>query len=152
MPRLEHGVAKAGVRGVQWPQIEYSLMHRVPESNGLLDLCKELNITVIAYSPLAQGMLSGKYGPDNLPTGVRRRRYGKKLVGIQPLVTLLGELGQKYDKSAAQVAINWTVCKGTVPIPGARNARQAQENLGAIGWRLDASDILSLDEASAELS
>jgi diketogulonate reductase-like aldo/keto reductase len=54
-------------------------------------------------------------------------------------------------KSSAQVALNWLICKHVVPIPGAKNSRQAQENAGALGWRLSEAEIATLDEASGEL-
>jgi aryl-alcohol dehydrogenase-like predicted oxidoreductase len=59
------------------------------------------------------------------------------------------EVGQAHEgKSPAQVALNWIVCKGAVPIPGAKNAHQAQENAAAAGWRLAAAEIAALDEMS----
>jgi aryl-alcohol dehydrogenase-like predicted oxidoreductase len=134
-------------------QVEYSLFDRRIEKNGLLDYCLENNITVIAYSPLAKGMLIGKYGPENPPPGPRKRMYPpEKLRIAQPLINLLKEIGASYGKTPAQVALNWTICKGTVPIPGAKNARQAADNLGAMGWRLTVEDLASLDEASKALS
>lgn len=134
-------------------QVEYSLFDRSIEKNGLLDYCLENKITVIAYSPLAKGMVTGKYGPDNLPPGPRKRMYPReKLLRAQPLINLLREIGTKYEKLPAQVALNWTICKGTVPIPGAKNAKQAAENLGAMGWQLTADEVADLDEASNVLA
>jgi len=58
-------------------------------------------------------------------------------------------VGQAHQgKSPAQVALNWLMCQGVAPIPGAKNARQAQENAAATGWRLDAAEIAALDEMS----
>jgi pyridoxine 4-dehydrogenase len=72
-----------------------------------------------------------------------------KLSSIQPLLGLMREVGQAHEgKSPAQVALNWLICKGTVPIPGAKNGRQAEENAAATGWRLDAGEIAALDETS----
>jgi len=134
-------------------QVEYSLFDRRIEKNGLLDYCLENDITVIAYSPLAKGMVTGKYGPDNPPPGPRKRMYPpEKLQKAQPLINLLKEIGTNYSKSPAQVALNWTICKGTVPIPGAKNAKQAAENLGAMGWRLTSDEVTALDQASNELA
>jgi aryl-alcohol dehydrogenase-like predicted oxidoreductase len=130
-------------------QVEYSLFDRSIEKNGLLDYCLEHDITVIAYSPLAKGMATGKYGPENPPPGPRKRIYPpEKLQQFQPLITLLKEIGAEHEKTPAQVALNWTICKGTVPIPGAKNAKQAAENLGAMGWRLKPEEVVALDEAS----
>ncbi len=134
-------------------QVEYSLLHRAPERNSLLDACRELGVTLIAYSPLAQGMLTGKYGPDNPPPGIRGRRFRREyLARIQPLIGLLREIGAAHGgKSPNQVALNWLICKGAVPIPGAKNARQAEENAGALGWRLTADEVAALDEVSAKV-
>lgn len=133
-------------------QIEYSLWQRKPESSGLLEVCRQLDVTVIAYSPLAQGLLTGKYTPDAPPPGVRGKRYARALGKIQPLTRLLAEIGMAHgDKTAAQVALNWAICKGTVPIPGAKNARQAADNAGALGWRLDPAEVQLLDREAARL-
>lgn len=130
-------------------QVEYSLFDRSIEKNGLLDYCIENDITIIAYSPLAKGMATGKYGPDNPPPGPRKRMYPQeKLLQYQPLISLLKEIGTGHEKTPAQVALNWTICKGTVPIPGAKNAKQAAENLGAMGWRLAPEEVVALDNAS----
>jgi len=130
-------------------QVEYSLFERRIEKNGLLDYCLENEITVIAYSPLAKGMATGKYGPENPPPGPRKGMYPpEKLEQYQPLITLLKEISAEHGKTPAQVALNWTICKGTVPIPGAKNAKQAAENLGAMGWRLKPEEVIALDKAS----
>jgi aryl-alcohol dehydrogenase-like predicted oxidoreductase len=130
-------------------QVEYSLFDRRIEKNGLLAYCLENDITIIAYSPLAKGMVTGKYGPDNPPPGPRKRMYPpEKLQKAQPLINLLKEIGTNYGKSPAQVALNWTIYKGTVPIPGAKNAKQADENLGAMGWRLTTEEVAALDQSS----
>lgn len=135
-------------------QVPYSLLDRRVEYSGLLDTCRELGVTVLAYSPLAQGALTGKYTPANPPTGIRGWRYSRGLLErIQPLINLMREIAHAYgDKTPAQVALNWTICKGTVPIPGAKNERQARDNSGALGWRLTEDEIAALDAASQDLS
>ncbi|MGF1507179.1 MAG: aldo/keto reductase [Anaerolineae bacterium] len=131
-------------------QIQYSLVNREIEKNGLLEHCLESNITVIAYSPLAQGMLTGKYTPDNPPGGARRTRYGKSfLTQITPLIALMEEIGRSHGgKTPAQVALNWVIAKGAVPIPGAKNLGQAEENIGALGWSLAPEEEPALDKAT----
>jgi aryl-alcohol dehydrogenase-like predicted oxidoreductase len=151
--RLAHETLQAAGIPLASNQVEYSLFDRSIEKNGLLDYCLENDITVIAYSPLAKGMVTGKYGPDNPPPGPRKRMYPpEKLQRAQPLINLLKEIGTNYSKSPAQVALNWTICKGTVPIPGAKNAKQATENLGAMGWRLTSDEVTALDQASNDLA
>ncbi len=131
-------------------QVEYHLLHRKVERNGVLQTCRELGVALIAYSPLAKGLLTGKYTPENRPPGMRKyMARGVKLSSIQPLLGLMREVGQAHEgKSPAQVALNWLVCKGAVPIPGAKNGHQARENAAATGWRLDAAEIAALDEMS----
>lgn len=133
--------------------MEYSLLHRKPEQNGVLATCQELGITLIAYSPLAQGLLTGKYSPENPPPGLRGLRYGRRrLRAIAPLLRLLQSIGEAHGgKTPAQVALNWLICKGAVPIPGAKDARQARENAGALGWRLTPEEVERLDQVSGNL-
>jgi aryl-alcohol dehydrogenase-like predicted oxidoreductase len=134
-------------------QVEYSLLTRTPERNGLIDTCRELGITLVAYRPLGFGLLTGKYKPSDLPLNLRHRLIKPSdLRRATPLINLMGEIGQRYGKSLAQVALNWVICKGAVPIPGAKNPRQAAENAGALGWRLEAEEVDALDHASDGLS
>lgn len=131
-------------------QVEYHLLERRIEKNGLLDQCNKLGIKIIAYSPLAMGILSGKYTPENPPSGVRGSQYNRTfLEKIQPLIRTLKKVGMNHDgKTAAQVAINWVICKGALPIPGAKNAGQIEQNVGAVGWRLTDEEVTLLDETS----
>jgi aryl-alcohol dehydrogenase-like predicted oxidoreductase len=131
-------------------QVEYSLLNRKIEKNGLLKLCQERGITLIAYSPLGMGLLSGKYTVDNPMTGMRGRRFGRDYMKrLQPLVQLMRNIGEDHDnRSTAQVALNWVICKGALPIPGAKNTSQAEQNSGALGWRLTEDEIGRLDETS----
>ena len=133
-------------------QLEYHLLNRTIEKNGLLERCKELGVRVIAYSPLAKGFLTGKYSPEKLPPGPRAGMLSNILPKLQPLLKLMTEIGQDHGgKSNAQVALNWCICKGTMPIPGAKNAEQAQQNAGALGWKLTEEQVKALDGASDEV-
>ena len=135
-------------------QIRYSLLYRKPEHNRLLETCQQLKVTVIAYSPLEQGLLTGKYTPENPPPGARGKRLKDGfLEGIRPLIELMREIGEGHGgKSPAQVALNWTMCKGTVPIPGAKTGKQAMENAGAVGWKMSETEVKALDAASEAAS
>lgn len=135
-------------------QIPYNMLDRRPERNQLLETCKRLNVTVIAYSPLAQGLLTGKYTPENPPPGARGRRLKPGyLETLSPLIALMSEIGSGHGgKSPAQVCLNWVICKGAVPIPGAKSAKQAKENAGALGWRLGEDEVKALDAASEALA
>jgi aryl-alcohol dehydrogenase-like predicted oxidoreductase len=135
-------------------QVEYSLINRKIERNGLLKLCQEQGITCIAYSPLGRGVLTGKYSSKNPPAGIRGRRYSAKFLDkIEPLIRLLHEIGREHGgKTPGQVALNWIIKKGAVPIPGAKNRQQALENAGALGWKLSDSELIALDQASNRLN
>ncbi len=127
-------------------QVQYSLLHRKPESNGVLDAAKDLGMTILAYSPLAQGLVTGKYTVENYqpPTGARRLdpRFSKDgLRKIEPVIAVLQDLGQQYNKTSAQVALNWLMGQGdVVPIPGAKNAQQAEQNAAALGWSMTSAE------------
>ena len=151
--REAHGYLAA--RGVPLAvnQVRYSLLSRQIESNGILDTARELGVTILAYSPLAQGLLTGKYMADNYiaPTGARRLdpRFSKGgLAKIAPVIQLLREFGEKRDRTPSQVALNWLIAQGVVPIPGAKTAAQAQENAGALGWSLTAQEVNQLDQVT----
>jgi aryl-alcohol dehydrogenase-like predicted oxidoreductase len=130
-------------------QVHYSLLSRAVEKNGTLARCRELGIRLIAYSPIEKGLLSGKYSVEKPPPGSRARNYANLLPRIQPLLRLMTQIGQDHGgKSSSQVALNWVICKGALPIPGAKNAEQAEENAGALGWRLADEEIAKLDAES----
>ncbi|HZO76241.1 MAG TPA: aldo/keto reductase [Ktedonobacteraceae bacterium] len=138
-------------------QVHYSLLYRKPEANGVLDACRELNVALIAYSPLEQGLLTGKFRVSNpsapvppvirrlmAPTSVAKRRK------MEPLFEVMSKVAQAHDKTLAQVALNWLVSKDEciIPIPGAKNARQAKENAGSIGWRLTQEELDQIAQAA----
>jgi aryl-alcohol dehydrogenase-like predicted oxidoreductase len=151
--RLAHAtLAKRGVP-LASNQVQYSLLYRKPEVDGVLQACRELGVTLIAYQPLASGALTGKYAAGARPSGVFRRFMGffgaKGLQELAPVVALLRETGERYGKSPAQVALRWLIENETVlPIPGAKNARQAAENAGALSFRLTPAEIEALSQAT----
>lgn len=134
-------------------QVEYSLLNRKPEVDGVLDACRELGITLMAYSPLAGGMLTGKYSAQNRPGGFFRRilpQYNRKaLEAIQPVIKLLREIGEKYSKTPSQVAIRWLIENPIVlPIPGAKNGKQAADNAEALTFSLTVEEVEALSQAT----
>jgi len=135
-------------------QVQYSLLYRTPENNGVLEACRENGVTLVAYSPLCQGLLTGKYkvGGER-PYGPRKALFSdSRLREIQPLLSAMEAIVQeKGGKTLAQIALNWLVCKGTLPIPGAKNERQLKEIAGALGWRLSDGEVAELDKVSARI-
>ncbi|OCQ97211.1 aldo/keto reductase [Nostoc sp. MBR 210] len=131
-------------------QVQYSLLSTYPVTQlGLKDVCDELGIKLIAYSPLALGILTGKYSETGtFPKGVRGLLFRQLLPGVRSLLACLQAIAQSRNKTMSQVAINWCICKGTIPIPGAKSLAQAQDNIGALGWQLDAGELAELDKAA----
>ena len=134
-------------------QVEYSLLHRQPETDGVLDACRELGITLIAYSPLAGGRLTGKYSAKNRASGLFRRilpQYNRKaLDAIQPVIKLLRQIGERYSKTPSQVSLRWLIENPIVlPIPGAKNSKQAMENTGALSFALTPEEVEALSQAT----
>ncbi len=137
-------------------QVKYSMLDRSIERNGILEAAKELDIAIIAYSPLAQGILTGKFHQNpalisNL-SGMRKRMGGispKKLEITRPLINKLTELAAKYEATPARIALNWTINahgETVFAIPGASRASQAEENVKAMTFRLTDSELAELSE------
>jgi aryl-alcohol dehydrogenase-like predicted oxidoreductase len=133
-------------------QVRYSLLTRQIETKGILATARELGVTILAYSPLAQGLLTGKYTKDSVRSlqGARRidpRFNSNGLAKIQPVINALQEIGARYQRTPAQVALNWLIAQGDViPIPGAKTAEQARQNAGALGWNLSPDEVDHLEQ------
>jgi aryl-alcohol dehydrogenase-like predicted oxidoreductase len=136
-------------------QVRYSLLTRTIEQNGVKDTARKLGVTILAYSPLDQGLLTGKYTPETASQvrGARKldpKFSAKGLNKIEPLIDLLKQLGEKYQKTSSQIALNWLIAQGNViPIPGAKNPRQAEDNARAMGWQLSVEDVRQLSNLSS---
>jgi pyridoxine 4-dehydrogenase len=142
----ERGIAIATL------QVQYSLLSTYPVTElGIKEVCDELNIRLIAYSPLCLGFLTGKYSKTNLPQGLRKRLFGQMLPSLDPLLSCLSNIATSRSKTISQVALNWCICKGFMPIPGAKSIEQATENIGAVGWQLDDNEISELDRQAARV-
>ncbi|KAG6774454.1 hypothetical protein POTOM_021807 [Populus tomentosa] len=153
--RLRDAYEKLKKRGIPLAsnQVNYSLIYRAPEENGVKAACDELGVTLIAYSPIAQGVLTGKYTPENPPPGPRGQIYTPEfLTKLQPLLNRIKEMGENYSKTNTQVVLNWLVAQeNVIPIPGAKNAQQAVEFAGALGWRLTSEEIDELRSLAMEI-
>ena len=139
-------------------QVQYHLMDRSIEKNGILDAAEELGITIIAWGPLASGLLTGKFhhNPDVLaqtPVG-RRNILRRNLEKSRPLVDALTEIGEDYNASPSQVALNWLIHSHgdtVVAIPGASKVKHAQEGAGAMQFKLSQEEMERLELISQKI-
>jgi aryl-alcohol dehydrogenase-like predicted oxidoreductase len=132
-------------------QVQFSLLHRLPERE-LVPWAQREGRIVIAYSPLAQGLLSGRY-LDGAPANFRRIRpdfRAEARARLRPLVEALREIGHAHRATPAQVALAWLVRKpNVVAIPGASSVRQLEENAAAADIELGDDETARLDTLSA---
>jgi aryl-alcohol dehydrogenase-like predicted oxidoreductase len=141
---IDAALRERGVR-LATNQIEFSLLRRKPEDVGLIDCCRELGVVPLAYSPIVQGRLTGKYSAANPPPG-NRSFSNHPMEEVDKVVAVLKRIGDAHDgRTPSQVALSWLISKGAVPIPGAKNRRQAEENAGALGWSMDDDELAALD-------
>jgi aryl-alcohol dehydrogenase-like predicted oxidoreductase len=140
-------------------QVRYNLLNRQIETNGVLDTAKELGITIIAYSPLAQGLLTGKFhdNPELIKnTGYRSHFSAFKPAGLEksrPVIEVVKRLALKYYMTPSQIALNWLINYHgdvVVAIPGATKTKHAEENAASMKFRLSIEDMKLLDEVSTK--
>jgi aryl-alcohol dehydrogenase-like predicted oxidoreductase len=156
--RIAHKELKKHGYSLVANQVKYHLLYRNIERNDILETARELGITIIAYSPLAQGILSGKYhrNLELLNKISRLRKYIggfkiKELEKSKAIIDLLQKLSEKYQATPAQMALNWLIHiagDSVVAIPGAVTVQQAQENAGAMNFTLHKEDMAAIDEAT----
>jgi len=166
--KCQNALAKKGVP-LASNQVSYSLLDRQNGSQDTVDKCNELGIKVLAYYPFAMGLLTGKYSTiqnkkdddidhsliyskkSNLELDdLQRYAYGDngKTIptdGIQPLLTTMTSIANRRNKTVSQIALNYIISKGAIPIPGCRTSEQLEDNLGAMGWRLSETEIKALE-------
>jgi methylglyoxal reductase len=134
-------------------QEKYSMLDRNLETNGILEYCRQRNIAVLAYSPLANGLLTGKIGPDRQfgPGDLRKanpRFRRDNLEKVNGALDQLRPLAESYQASIAQLVIAWTCAQPgmTCVLCGARNPQQAIENAAAGGIALAPDDVRMMGE------
>jgi len=139
-------------------QVYYSLLHRGIETDGVLETAKELGVTIIAYTPLESGLLSGKYHQNPVlyarQPWFRRMRMQHLYEVSKPLIAAMQEIAARYEATVAQVALNWVITfpgEAVVTIPGATRVQQARDNAGAMRFRLDEQELARLDEISRSI-
>ncbi len=160
MRKANAALTRCGLR-LASNQVRYSLLDREIETNGVLDAAKELDVSIIAYSPLAQGILSGKFHAD--PSLILRKPGFRRYLGpfkprglerSRPLIEALRNVAAKHGATSSQVALNWVAAihgDSVVAIPGASSTAQAEENAGASRFSLAREDVEILDRVSRPL-
>lgn len=117
--------------------MKYNLLTRDCERTGLLDTCKQMGVTLIAHTPLKEGLL----------TDFALEREDDAAMKIKPILKLLQLIGQiNGQRTIEQVALNYLMCRGAVVIPGAKSVGQMRRNAGAMGWRLDENEVETISE------
>jgi aryl-alcohol dehydrogenase-like predicted oxidoreductase len=136
-------------------QVRFNLADRTVERNGVLAAAKELNVTLVAYSPLAQGLLTGKFheNPESikkLPIG-RRMMIGSRTKKTRALINVLEEIATTHGCHASEVALSWAVSfhgDTIVAITGASKLEQVRQNVGALTLKISPEEMVRLDEQS----
>ena len=134
-------------------QTEYSLFERGVESNGVLETCRELGIGFVAYSPLGRGMISQTFTKldDLAPDDWRRanprfqgENFGKNVAAAETIA----KLAQSKGVTSSQLALAWTMAKGTVPIPGTKRRAYLEQNAAAADITLTPDDLAAIDKVA----
>jgi myo-inositol catabolism protein IolS len=134
-------------------QLRYNLLQREIEEE-VLPYCEKNGISVLAYSPLAQGALTGKYNSKSLPRGDVRETNKlftrRNMAQIEKLIPVLSKIAAKHSVTTGQVALGWlTSNKVVVPIPGAKNPSQAEENVRGGELRLSGREQTEIRNGAA---
>lgn len=144
--RMHAALAKRGI-ALASNQISYSLIRTIPEKSGLIQLCHDLGITILAYSPLGMGLLTGKFGSTGPWPKGRQQTFEKfDTTQLGHLLDALKRLSEKYERPSSAIALNWCIVKGTVPLGGARTQEHVVQNALALGFRLTTEEVAELDK------
>jgi aryl-alcohol dehydrogenase-like predicted oxidoreductase len=157
MRRAHAALAKHGLP-LASNQVQFNLINRKLEKD-LLPAAKELNVSLIAYSPLAQGLLTGKFHKDpallrNVPF-FRRMSMRGKIEKTRPLIKALEDIAASHNRTASEVALSWAVNlhgDTIVAIPGATELEHVCQNVGALTLQLSPDEMAKLDEQSRLIS
>ena len=151
--QIHQAMQRRGVR-LQSLQVQLSLLCQQPlQPGGIAEVCRELGVDLIAYSPLALGLLTRLEPCRNLPSkGPRRWLFQRLGPQITPLLRLMGEIGDGHGASLTAVALNWCRAHGAMPIPGLRRPEQVADGAQALSWQLDQDERIALDRAAAPMA
>jgi aryl-alcohol dehydrogenase-like predicted oxidoreductase len=156
-------------------QVGFNLLHRQPETNGMLAACRELDVTILPILPLAEGVLTGKYRVGGREYGgqgatlfrgaslfepgesffnaMRSKPYEMHRDELEPLFEVMDEIAHAHDGTVAQVALNWLIASDplVIPIPGAKSPSQVNSNAAALGWTMTTQEFTRLSQAESTI-
>lgn len=136
-------------------QLRYNLIQRQVETDPYPAM-KKLGVDMIAWSPIAKGLLSGKYNPESLPNDRIRSRdvlfRPENVKKLMPVLDKVKEIAERNVKSMVQVSLNYLLCKNALVIPGIKRKSQIIDCIGSAGWKLSEREIAELDDVSSRVS
>jgi pyridoxine 4-dehydrogenase len=133
-------------------QVHYSLLdYNSPALQEMQEVCRELDVKVIGFSPIGQGLLTD-HGMDGFGSNKPARMLRLKPDDLSELRSALAEVAAKHEKTMAQVALNWCIQHGVIPLVGCRSPGQARDSVGCLGWDLAPSDVERLDRVALDRS
>ncbi len=142
----ERGVALSSL------QVQLSLLAPDPiRPGGVAEVCRELGIRLIAYSPLALGLLARPLQSQTWPRGPRGALFRRLSPALMELQSEMGRMASAHDASLSAVALNWCRAHGALPIPGLRRPDQVEQAAAALTWSLPTEECERLDELALRL-
>lgn len=145
---FSHLFLKFGV-DVVLNQVHYSLLcYNSAALKEMEATCRELNVKIVAYSPIGQGLLTDNLTLEKWQTNKPAKMLQLQWNDVQPLRSCLQGMSVRYEKTMAQVALNWCICHDAIPLVGCRSEKQAKDSLGALGWKLAPSDMEKLNQVA----
>ena len=138
---------------IESTQESYNILDRKIE-NKIISLCNKFKMGIIAYGPLSQGLLTGKYNQKTKFDSTDRRSrntyknfQGKRFKANLEIITQIKKIAQKYNKTCSQIALRWILENHSITsaIVGAKNPKQITQNAGAIGWKMEKKDIKKIN-------
>lgn len=150
--RVNEILGEAGLK-ISAVQNHFSLLNRSSEESGILDYCKENDITFYAYMVLEQGALSDKYDTAHLfpADSERGKTYNPMMAEIEKLIAVIKEIGAAHDISVAQVQTAWAIAKGTLPIVGVTKVYQVEDAVKAASVVLTEEEMIRMEKTADEL-
>jgi len=134
-------------------QVHYSLLDY--NSKALQEMeatCRELDVKIVGFSPIGQGLLTDGMTAESFKTNKPAKMLRLNRTDLESLRSVLSEMAKKYEKSMAQVALNWCIQHNVIPLVGCRSIKQARDSVGCLGWSLSKTDVERLDQVALDRS